>query len=390
MRIKTIELKPFIIKTIKEEIKEESRLIESISVSLKKSFKRAPTETLITIKLKDDFCFAPDFLESTKTYWSWSIFVGDDYKDIQKELKHISHKIKEDLWHVDCLHKPLWVDVDMDEIKTEELDGLSYSLFKQNFSDLNKYQRSFICTYLGQKKITSGDEFLKHLERFMFTNKHFPFKYEKLYKTYEYAIKMNLLTEEHFIKIEELKNICRKEHSQLCLNQLIDFCTKNKRWIYATEKEMVNCIKYIYHYYSFDWYNEKECQEIDNLFNMYANNESKGELMVNTCLVKLGYNIKKQFTFDDCKAKRKLPFDTMFYVDETLCLIEFDGEQHFKSIDYFGGDEHLKYVQTHDEIKNEYCQKNNIPLLRIKYDEINKIDELIQQFIHSVKTSISS
>ena len=152
---------------------------------------------------------------------------------------------------------------------------------------------------------------------------------------------------------------------------------------------MLDCIKHIYRYYRYDWFDEQECQEIENLFKTYANNESKGELAVNSYLVKLGYTIKKQFTFDDCKDKRKLPFDTMFYIGKKLCLIEFDGEQHYNAIDYFGGEEHLKYIQHHDKIKNEYCKTYDIPLLRIKYDEIDNIDKLIDQFINSIKTMVA-
>ena len=36
---------------------------------------------------------------------------------------------------------------------------------------------------------------------------------------------------------------------------------------------------------------------------------------------------------------------------------------------WFGGDKTLKYIQKNDKIKNEYCLKNNIRLLRIRYDD---------------------
>lgn len=47
--------------------------------------------------------------------------------------------------------------------------------------------------------------------------------------------------------------------------------------------------------------------------------------------------------------------------------IEYDGEQHFKSIKWFGGDEALKNVKIRDNIKNKFCQDNNIKLIRISY-----------------------
>jgi len=53
--------------------------------------------------------------------------------------------------------------------------------------------------------------------------------------------------------------------------------------------------------------------------------------------------------------------------------IEFDGRQHFESVKGFGGDEQLKKTQYNDQIKNDFCEENNIKLIRLRYDEkINK------------------
>ena len=59
--------------------------------------------------------------------------------------------------------------------------------------------------------------------------------------------------------------------------------------------------------------------------------------------------------------------------------IEFDGEQHFIPIDYFGGIENFKKIKIRDKIKNEYCKNNSIHLIRIRYDE-NVEDLLNSQF----------
>ena len=93
-------------------------------------------------------------------------------------------------------------------------------------------------------------------------------------------------------------------------------------------------------------------------------------------------NLIKQFTFDDCKDKRKLPFDTMFYVDKKLCLIEFDGEQHYRPV-AFGNmtDEQAKQQfetnKKRDEIKNTYCEQNKIKLIRIPYWDFDKIEKIL-------------
>lgn len=107
-------------------------------------------------------------------------------------------------------------------------------------------------------------------------------------------------------------------------------------------------------------------------------NESHGEKNISNYLNTNNIFYISQYTFDDCKDKRKLPFD--FYIPELNICIEYDGEQHFKAVDHFGGEEGLKIRQFHDQIKTNYCKHNNIPLIRIKYDE--NIEEKLNSFIH--------
>lgn len=46
-----------------------------------------------------------------------------------------------------------------------------------------------------------------------------------------------------------------------------------------------------------------------------------------------------------------------------------------------GGYQKLKYTKECDKIKDEYCKKNNIRLLRISYKEVNRIDEILKKFL---------
>lgn len=59
--------------------------------------------------------------------------------------------------------------------------------------------------------------------------------------------------------------------------------------------------------------------------------------------------------------------------NKPIRLIEFDGPQHNKSVDYFGGDAALKRLQLNDQLKNEYARTHNIPLVRIPYTERDNI-----------------
>ena len=78
-------------------------------------------------------------------------------------------------------------------------------------------------------------------------------------------------------------------------------------------------------------------------------------------------NIKfiRQKKFEDCIFKKQLPFD--FYLPQIKTCIEFDGKQHFQSVKSWGGDKAYKERIKKDEIKNLYCIKKNIKLIRIKY-----------------------
>lgn len=49
-------------------------------------------------------------------------------------------------------------------------------------------------------------------------------------------------------------------------------------------------------------------------------------------------------------------------------LIEYQGEQHFKPIAYFGGDSKFKIQQEHDLRKKQYAMHNNIKLIEITYN----------------------
>lgn len=99
--------------------------------------------------------------------------------------------------------------------------------------------------------------------------------------------------------------------------------------------------------------------------------ESKGEKEISKILEEKSINYIAQYKFIDCVNKISLPFD--FYLPDYNTCIEFDGIQHFKSIEYWGGSDGLKKRQNNDKIKNDYCLKNNIRLIRVKYNDDIKI-----------------
>lgn len=93
---------------------------------------------------------------------------------------------------------------------------------------------------------------------------------------------------------------------------------------------------------------------------------SKGEKRIKQYLDRHDIKYIAQKKFDDCIDQKPLPFD--FYLTNLNICIEFQGEQHYKIIEYFGGRNSFLKRQQHDQIKREYCKKNNIQLLEIRYD----------------------
>ncbi|ARM66733.1 hypothetical protein AM4_074 [Lactococcus phage AM4] len=105
--------------------------------------------------------------------------------------------------------------------------------------------------------------------------------------------------------------------------------------------------------------------------------ESKGERKISTLLNSLNVKHISQKRFSECKYRQTLPFDFYAYNENSKLLIEFDGIQHFKSIDFFGGAEALRDTQLRDKIKNDFALSKNIPLLRIPYTEQDNIESIL-------------
>ena len=105
---------------------------------------------------------------------------------------------------------------------------------------------------------------------------------------------------------------------------------------------------------------------------------SKGELKIREYLINSDIIFEQEKRFDGLGLKR---FD--FYLPKLNLCIEFDGEQHFKSFKFFGGDDGLMKTQLSDKIKNSYCENNHIKLLRISYKEFCNINKILERSINA-------
>ena len=112
---------------------------------------------------------------------------------------------------------------------------------------------------------------------------------------------------------------------------------------------------------------------------------SKGEKSIEKVLQDLDITYLPQYTFTDCRDINMLPFD--FYLPDLNKCIEYDGQHHYYPVTFNGVSEerakenHLVTLK-HDKIKNEYCENNNIKLLRIPYYDFKNIEVIVMDFLN--------
>lgn len=111
-----------------------------------------------------------------------------------------------------------------------------------------------------------------------------------------------------------------------------------------------------------------------------CNLPSKGELAISSYLNDISVEYVSQKRFDDCRNIHPLPFD--FYLPEYNACIEFQGRQHYEVVEHFGGEEEFEIRQKRDQIKAEYCRKNQIELLYIPYWDFDNIKQIIDCFLN--------
>jgi hypothetical protein len=170
--------------------------------------------------------------------------------------------------------------------------------------------------------------------------------------------------------------------------------------------------KWLYNKSLSDKTEEKKFQNaLDQIYKIQAKlgikREWWGERVIIDTLEKMGFEDipqQGQHTYKDCKNSLTcnfykfdiyLPYnennymvgkDKDFYIPETGIIFEYDGIQHFESIDYYGGEEKfIKRIHS-DKEKNSYCQNNNIKLVRIPYTS-KKITDIKNDIISALKNT---
>lgn len=82
---------------------------------------------------------------------------------------------------------------------------------------------------------------------------------------------------------------------------------------------------------------------------------------------------------------RYLSYDFAIFDDsgKISVLIECQGQQHYKPLEFFGGEEQFEIQMLHDELKREYAHDRGIQLIEIPYteDSYEKVVDFLENFL---------
>ena len=104
--------------------------------------------------------------------------------------------------------------------------------------------------------------------------------------------------------------------------------------------------------------------------------KSKGEEKILEILKQNNINFISQYTFDNLTGlgMGKLKFDFAIFNDTKLShLIEYDGIQHYDKSNFL----YTEQLALHDQLKNEFCENNNIRLIRLRDYKNLTIEDLL-------------
>lgn len=157
---------------------------------------------------------------------------------------------------------------------------------------------------------------------------------------------------------------------------------KNKESIYSYTATQENV---------FGWWNCKmdiHSSYFDSVENIVLNNGrcpicrksiSEGEGRIEKILNEYKIHTIPQKRFSELIGVGEGLLSYDFYLPDYNLIIEYQGGQHERSIDFFGGEEQFVKQQEHDKRKREYAEQNNIKLLEIWYYDFDNIETILEK-----------
>lgn len=109
--------------------------------------------------------------------------------------------------------------------------------------------------------------------------------------------------------------------------------------------------------------------------------QSMGEQRLIRLLQQYGFNVSLQHIFKECVYIKPLRFDA--YDPKYSIAYEYQGEQHYQPINFHGyniekAKKDFEVNQIRDQIKRDFCNKNNIHLIEIPYWDYENMESILQ------------
>lgn len=106
---------------------------------------------------------------------------------------------------------------------------------------------------------------------------------------------------------------------------------------------------------------------------------TKGEANIMDFLTKHGIVFVREKQFKGLlNPDTRQPLRMDFYLKELNVCIEFDGRQHFEVCKRWNMTEiDLHNQKMRDSVKNDFCIRRKIKMIRIHYKDINKVAEIL-------------
>lgn len=97
-------------------------------------------------------------------------------------------------------------------------------------------------------------------------------------------------------------------------------------------------------------------------------NESHGERLVANTLDSLNIKYKREYNVKNPYNDRNFRLDFTFKIKSKVFVIEYNGEQHYRQVERFGGKLQFEIQKQRDEDLRKLCKAKGIHLLEVKYD----------------------
>ena len=118
---------------------------------------------------------------------------------------------------------------------------------------------------------------------------------------------------------------------------------------------------------------------------------SNGEHLIADALKELGYKEGGDFETEYeilsfvGENNKTVTLKVDFYLPALKTMIEFDGGYHFKPGGHENSEDKFRKQIKYDKIKNEYCKKHGIKLIRIPYKSMDKFFDPLKDAIENKK-----